>query len=81
MYGYQKEFLRFSETDNKILDIMLKHTLHAGPALVGFFGGFFCFCFSFFIFNPSAQTLPPPPHTHTLFEKNVLLGHAYFLSI
>ena len=76
----RKEFLRFSETDNKILDIMLKHTLHTGPALVGFFGGFFCFCFfPFFIFNPSLHKPCPHPHIHTpILKKNVLLGHAYF---
>lgn len=71
----RKEFPRYSETDNTILNIMLKRTLHTGPALVGFFGAFFFF--PFFIFNPSLHKPCPHPHIHTpLLKKNVLLGQA-----
>ena len=44
---------------------MLKHTLHTGPALVGFFGGFLFLFFLFFIFNPSLHKPCPHPHIHT----------------
>lgn len=61
----RKEFLRFSETDNKILNIMLKHTLHTGPALVGFFGGFSVFVFFLFSYLTPLCTNPAPTPTYT----------------
>ena len=60
----RKEFPRYSETDNKILNIMLKHTLHTGPALVGFWGAFF-FCFFFFSYLTPLCTNPAPTPTYT----------------
>ena len=55
-----KKITCYYETDNKILNIILKHTLHTGPALVEFFGFFF-----FFMLTPLYTTTAPPRHIHT----------------
>ena len=84
-----KKITCYYETDNKILNIILKHTLHTGPALVEFFGFFF-----FFMLTPLYTTTAPPRHIHThthrhtytythpfwcSLKKNFLLGQTYFL--